>query len=147
MIKYEKATINDIRPITELALFLYPGDSSFECLYDEYKESLQSDRLAVFLAMDGEKIIGFGECSLRTDYVEGTNGGTVGYLEGIYVLPEYRLCGIAKSLVKHCENWAKDNGCVEFASDCLLDNIDSYDFHTRIGFQEANRLICFTKNL
>ena len=147
MFTYRKASINDIRPITELALLLYADDNTLEGLYGEYKESLQSDRLAVFLAMDSDKVVGFGECSLRTDYVEGTNGGTVGYLEGIYVLPEYRLNGIAKSLVTDCENWARDNGCVEFASDCLLDNNDSYNFHTRTGFQEANRLICFTKKL
>ncbi len=147
MVLYRKANINDIRPITELALLLYADDNTFEGLYDEYKEPLQSDRLAVFLAMDSDKVVGFGECSLRTDYVEGTNGGTVGYLEGIYVLPEYRLCGIAKSLVIYCENWARENGCVEFASDCLINNNDSYNFHTRIGFLEANRIICFTKKL
>jgi aminoglycoside 6'-N-acetyltransferase I len=147
MITYRKASIEDINSVTELVLLLYGDDNSYESLYDEYIESLQSDRLAVFLAVEGDIVVGFAECSLRTDYVEGTDGGTVGYLEGIYVLPEYRLRGIAKSLVKYCENWSSENGCLEFASDCLLDNIDSYKFHLKIGFQEANRIICFTKKL
>lgn len=52
MFTYRRASINDIRPITELALLLYADDNTLEGLYGEYKESLQSDRLAVFLAMD-----------------------------------------------------------------------------------------------
>ena len=34
--------------------------------------------------------VGFAQCQLRYDYVEGTGTGTVGYLEGIFVKEEYR---------------------------------------------------------
>jgi len=46
-----------------------------------------------------------------------------------------------------CENWAKTKGCTEFASDCELDNVQSLQFHLNVGFEEANRIICFTKKL
>lgn len=46
---------------------------------------------------------------------------------------------------KDCETWAKDNGCVEFGSDCELDNIESFNFHLKVGFTEVNRVICFNK--
>ena len=36
-------------------------------------------------------------------------------------------------------------GCREFASDCELDNADSFKFHMAVGFEEANRVICFKK--
>lgn len=46
-----------------------------------------------------------------------------------------------------CENWAKNKGCSEFASDCEIDNLDSFNFHISQGYKEANRIICFTKKL
>nr|WP_199797365.1 GNAT family N-acetyltransferase [Finegoldia magna] len=54
---------------------------------------------------------------------------------------------MARNLVKSCEDWAKKMGCSEFASDCLLDNTQSLKFHLAIGFIEANRIICFKKDL
>ena len=53
----------------------------------------------------------------------------------------------AARLLSACENWAKEKGCREFASDCELTNTDSQKFHLSLGFQEANRVICFTKKL
>lgn len=50
-------------------------------------------------------------------------------------------------LVIACETWAKERGCRKFASDCELSNTQSPAFHLRAGFQEANRIICFTKKL
>jgi len=84
---------------------------------------------------------------LRHDYVEGTSTSPVGYLEGIYVRPAYRKQGMARKLVSACEAWAREKGCREFASDCLLDNRDSLAFHLALGFMEAGRIICFTKDL
>ena len=71
----------------------------------------------------------------------------VGYLEGIFVLEEYKKRGYAKELLGECQNWAKDQGCLEFASDCELDNEDSLKFHLKMGLAETNRIICFTKRL
>jgi len=79
--------------------------------------------------------------------VEGTDSSPVGYLEGIFVEEEFRKKGYAKELLASCERWAKEMGCTEFASDCELENTGSLAFHLRMGFMEANRVICFTKKL
>jgi aminoglycoside 6'-N-acetyltransferase I len=71
----------------------------------------------------------------------------VGYLEGIYVAENCRGRGYARELLAACEIWAKEKGCREFASDCELNNTQSLNFHLKLGFSEANRIICFTKNL
>ena len=84
---------------------------------------------------------------VRVDYVEGTKSSPVGYLEGIYIQEKYRLKGYARELVKACEEWAKNKGCSEFASDCELTNKESYSFHKKVGFKEANRIICFNKKI
>ena len=46
-----------------------------------------------------------------------------------------------------CEDWARSQGCTEFASDCELENTDSLAFHLKCGFEEMNRIICFAKKL
>lgn len=96
---------------------------------------------------ENEFPIGFAQCQLRYDYVEGTSTSPVGYLEGIFVKESYRSKGYAKELLTECEVWAKGNGCQEFASDCEIDNINSLHFHKSMNFTEANRIICFTKLL
>ena len=91
--------------------------------------------------------MGFAQCQLRWDYVEGTSHSPVGYLEGVYVEPDCRRRGIAKQLLNTCEAWAGARGCLEFASDCGLENRESLGFHLGAGFAEANRIICFVKKL
>ena len=70
-------------------------------------------------------------------------GVSIDYL----VKEEYRKNGYAKELLSACEIWAKEIGCSEFASDCEIDNMDSFKFHMAMGFDEANRIICFKKRL
>ena len=114
---------------------------------EEFKELLDKEDAAVFLAEAEGEAIGFAQCQLRRDYVEGTGSSPVGYLEGIFVREEYRRRGIAKELLEACEAWAGDFGCSEFASDCELTNYESFRFHLALGFLEANRIICFTKKI
>ena len=102
---------------------------------------------AVFLYREQGEAVGFAQCQLRQDYVEGTETSPVGYLEGIYVREGARWQGIARSLLSACESWAKAQGCVEFASDCELSNIESQRFHRAVGFDEANRIVTYVKKL
>jgi aminoglycoside 6'-N-acetyltransferase I len=152
IITYRAAQINDIETVTKLSMLLYRGSYTkdmgrYEELFESNKEDLLNPKMAMFLALDHDEAIGFSHVSLRYDYVEGTNGGNVGYLEGIYVIPKYRGHGIAKKLVAMCENWSREKSCAELASDCELENTDSLAFHLNIGFNEVNRIICFTKKL
>ena len=91
--------------------------------------------------------MGFAQCQLRRDYVEGCDTTPVGYLEGVFVEEPHRRRGAARALVDACQDWARQQGCREFASDCELDNTGSLRFHLGVGFEEANRIICFTKRL
>ncbi|WP_102400766.1 aminoglycoside 6'-N-acetyltransferase [Haloimpatiens massiliensis] len=101
----------------------------------------------MFIAYSDNISVGVAQCGLRKDYVEGTDSTPVGYLEGIYVIEEFRNKSIASMLCQSCEKWAMEIGCTEFASDCELTNRESLEFHLAIGFAEANRIICFTKKL
>jgi aminoglycoside 6'-N-acetyltransferase I len=141
-----KAEKIDAKTVAALALRLWSGHSTEE-LVTEYCELLADGGCAVFLSEQDGFANGFAQCQLRHDYVEGTDSSPVGYLEGIYVAEPYRNRGIAAALLAACENWARECGCKEFASDCELMNTDSLHFHLAAGFTEANRIICFVKRL
>lgn len=140
-----KPSQTDVATVAKLACLLWPDNSQTE-MEAEFEEFLVKEDAAVFLAEDGESI-GFAQCQLRQDYVEGTDSSPVGYLEGIFVREAFRRRGVARQLLAACEAWAKDMGCSEFASDCELSNYESYCFHLALGFLEANRIICFTKRI
>ena len=142
----KSALKSDARTLAELAIQMW-RDNTVMDLEKEFEDLSVSDKTVCFIKYVGSKAIGFAQCQLRTDYVEGTETSPVGYLEGIFVTEKYRHRGYAQELLSACEKWAKEQKCSEFASDCELDNIDSLKFHIAMGFEEANRIICFRKGL
>ena len=142
----KQAGTEDSKIVAQLAMLLWP-DNEISDLEKEMINYIISENRAVFIYFNENRAVGFAQCSLRNDYVEGTESSPVGYLEGIYVEVEYRKRGIAKKLLIQCEEWVKSKGCSEFASDCELNNTESLKFHLLIGFEEANRIICFKKKL
>lgn len=145
-----QASIKDLDRVVGLALKLWPSHALAELrdeFEEEFRELLQSKNAVIFLANERGEALGFAQFEQRHDYVEGTSSRPVGYLEGIFVLEEHRGKGIARALVEAGEDWARQNGCHEFGSDAALENTASHAFHERIGFQEANRIVCFVKKL
>lgn len=138
-----KANEQTLPQAAVLADELFPGHAPGELLAEW--EALSPSECAVFLAEEEGAPLGFAQCQLRRDYVEGTETSPVGYLEAIYVRAGFRRRGAATALLSACEDWARARGCTEFASDCELDNADSAAFHLAAGFAEANRIVCFVK--
>ena len=142
----KKAKKEDLKTIAALAVKMWENNS-LEELTAEFSEMFAGDKTQFFIKYKNNIPIGFAQCTLRSDYVEGTGTTPVGYLEGIYVKEGHRKKGYAKELLKECEAWAKSKNCTEFASDCEADNEESQKFHKAMNFSEANRIICFTKKL
>lgn len=113
----------------------------------EFAALSASNDAACFLAFVGDSAVGFAQCQLRHDYVEGCETSPVGFLEGIYVDAGHRLTGTGRALLNACEDWARSVGCTEFASDCELDNAVSHAWHMKNGFCEMGRTIWFAKKL
>jgi len=129
-----------------MALALWPDNEENE-LMDEFHKMLSSKKEQAFIYKLDDVYIGFINLSIRNDYVEGSNSTPVGYVEGIYVKPEYRNNGIAKELITKGEEWVKAKGCTQMGSDIEVDNDISYKFHKKVGFKVANRIICFIKDI
>lgn len=141
-----KLGTEQIRDVVFMALDLWK-EASYHDLNELFQKLTESKSDAVFIYQIENENVGFVHLSIRNDYVEGSNSSPVGYVEGVYVKPDFRARKIAKELVKSGEQWAKEKGCSQIGSDIEYDNHVSYKFHQKIGFKEANRLICFIKDI
>ena len=123
---------------------LWPTESE-DALREELVEMVTSG-LVAFGAFDGVRLIGFAEFSERP-YGDGCDTSPVAWLEGIYVRPEARRCGIGRRLVAAGENWARERNLKELGSDAELDNLASRLSHALWGFGETERVVRFRKVL
>ncbi len=142
----KQATQKEAMSLAKLAIQMWE-DNEIEELAEHFEKLVADEEAACFLKYVDDEAVGFAQCQLRHDYVEGTETSPVGYLEGILVEEAYRHKGYAKELLLECEKWAKSKGCTEFASDCELENEESLRFHMAMQFEEANRVICFRKSI
>jgi aminoglycoside 6'-N-acetyltransferase I len=147
IITYRQAHIADLNVVTDLLCKLYTGHHTDGEILAENRDLLTNPTQAIFLAYDGAAPVGVVHAAVRREYVEGAHDDVCGYLEAVYTEPEYRLRGIAKSLVAEYEKWARSQGCTVLASDCELDNTGSLSFHLRLGFCEVSRNIHFVRPL
>lgn len=144
-----RASREHLEQWAQLRFALWPWEDALH--HAEQAEALylsdHPDR-AAFVANEADgKLSGFAEATLRRDYVEGCDSSPVVFLEGIYVEPEQRQSGIARALSDAVAAWGRAKGCSEYASNALLDNVDSHAFHAAIGFEETERVVFFRKEL
>ncbi|RDW16226.1 aminoglycoside 6'-N-acetyltransferase [Oceanobacillus chungangensis] len=146
MEKIIEASTDHLHALTKLGISLWP-ENEFEALKDEFATLIDRDQHKILLTLIEEQTVAFIHLSIRNDYVEGSNSSPTGYVEGIYVSPEYRKQGISRRLFKEGRKWLLHKGCKQVGSDIEWSNQVSYEFHKSIGFKEANRLITFIQDL
>lgn len=123
-----------------------------ETLEDDHRDEMvdiieHPDSQCVIVAESGEgSLIGFLEVSIRP-FVEDCETDHVGYLEGWFVASDCRRQGIGADLVRHAEDWAKQKGCTEIASDAEVGNEVSLNVHTALGYDVTSRLVHLRKVL
>ncbi|MBW2623519.1 MAG: GNAT family N-acetyltransferase [Deltaproteobacteria bacterium] len=142
---YRKAKRSDLEDWLGLADQLWPGHSREE-LRRVLEAILESDKEDAFVVRVADnRAIGFMSVSLRFDYVPGAKNSPVAYVEWLYIEEEFRNRGIASRLIECAEEWAREHGCVQLASDALLENSGSQAFHGKLGFKEVERTVSFVK--
>lgn len=92
-------------------------------------------------------LAGFLEVDLRS-HADGCDPSRpVGYVEGWYVAEDYRHQSIGKNLLAAAENWARNQGCLEVASDTWIDNTISQRAHEALGYEVVDRCVHYRKTL
>ena len=100
----------------------------------------------VLVADAGGVPAGFAELTVRSR-VEGSMEDRVGYLEAWWVAPPHRGSGVGRRLIAAAEQWTRDRGLVELASDADLGDDDAIAAHRAVGFRETFRIVQFSKRL
>ena len=147
-----RAELKDIRAAAEMFNSLW-----LEANVTEHAEELASLLAGKFpgalpgivlLAEElGGRVVGFIEVDLRS-YADGCNPSRpVGYIEGWSCTPTYRRRRVGAKLVVAAEDWARNQGCTEMASDAWLSALDSQRAHEALGFEVVDRCVHYRKEL
>ena len=141
---------SDLDAWIEMRRGLWPDEDADE-LASEAQKFIRSGRalgleaVLVCESADG-RLAGFVEIGVR-NYAEGCTSSPVAYVEGWYVVPEFRRTGVGAALISAVEAWSVERGYTELASDALLENLVSEKAHKALGFEEVERAIHFRKAL
>lgn len=111
-------------------------------------ESMKTLPMAIQVAQDDDgSLIGFLEVQVRSHADGCDTTRPVGFVEGWFVSGSFRGRGIGSGLMGAAEEWARSHGCLEMASDALIDNDASLAAHMAMGFEVVDRCIHFRKSL
>jgi len=147
-----KAVARDRLQVAEMRALLWP-EGPFEEHLGEFDQLIASGLCgtlpaATFVAEDARGVlVGFLDAGLRSHADSCDVRQPVGYIEGWWVREDLRNRGIGKGLVHAAEDWARAQGCMEMASDALLDNYLSLAAHEALGFEVVERCYLFRKAL
>src|SRR5580698_3098452 len=102
----------------------------------------------ILMAVDHDgALTGFLEAGLRS-HADGCDFALpVGYVEGWFVHEAWRGQGVGAELMRAAEQWAREQGCREMASDALIDNAGSQNAHEALGFEVVDRCVHYRKAL
>jgi aminoglycoside 6'-N-acetyltransferase I len=151
-IRIRKAVLTDCQELARLREALWP-ESSAEAHALELKAILDGTAglvvpMDIFVA-EGESgaLVGFLEVGLRSCADGCDPSRAVGYVEGWYVAASYRKQGIGGKLLAAAEDWARQHGCGEMASDAQIENELSQRVHEAAGYTVVDRCVHYRKAL
>ena len=151
-IKVRQAKRSDQDELAKMRALLWPKAS-----LEEHRRELESLLLfpmystlpmTILVSQDeGGALTGFIEADLRS-HADGCDPTRpVGYVEGWFVHEASRKQGIGSALMRSAEDWARNQGCREMASDTWIDDETSVLAHQSLGFEIVDRCIHFRKPL
>ena len=98
-----KAVKTDVTDIAEMAVIMWDSNSVKE-LAREFETLVENEECSLYIYCVDNMPLGFAQCGLRHDYVEGTESSPVGYLEGIFIREEYRKKDMPGSCWQNVKN-------------------------------------------
>jgi aminoglycoside 6'-N-acetyltransferase I len=147
-----QAKHSDREELAKMRVLLWP-DASLEEQLKELHAAL-SHRVSGILPVtilvsqnENGALLGFIEVGLRS-HADGCDPARpAGFVEGWFVHEAFRNQGVGRELMRSAEEWARAQGCVEMASDALMDNDPSLRAHEALGFEVVDRCVHFRRKL
>jgi len=152
ILKVRQARHCDRDELARMRLLLWP-DGSFEEHLTELDAALNNrvsgNLPATILVSHNENgvLLGFIEVGLRS-HADGCDPARpVGFVEGCFVHEAFRNRGVGRELMRAAQEWARAQGCVEMASDALIENERSQRAPEALGFEVVDRCVHFRRKL
>jgi aminoglycoside 6'-N-acetyltransferase I len=146
------AQLSDRDQLVRMHVALWPKTSAEEHARElnlilEGKPVVTTPLIILVAEVSDGVLAGFPEVDLRS-HADGCNPSRpVGYIEGWYVAENHRHKGIGRRLLAAAEDWARNQGCVEVASDTWVDNEVSQRVHEALGYEVVDRCVHYRKPL
>lgn len=103
------------RGFREVLSALSPVTLSDEDAAVVFRKRLRS-RVLTFVAVANDRVVGTASLLLETKFIH--NGGCVGHIEDVAVLPEVQGHGVGQSLVRHLIDECRQARCYKVILDC-----------------------------
>jgi aminoglycoside 6'-N-acetyltransferase I len=129
-----------------MSLALFPGNSLEEDEAEMRTFRARADAEVFVVERPNGLLAGYVEAGTRP-YADGCVTSPVGFVEAWYVDPDVRRSGYGRQLLAAAEEWARQRGYREMASDALLENEVSHQAHARAGYEIVDRVVQFRKTL
>lgn len=111
------------------------------------KNALKRNNYTIFLALEDDIPLGYIETDIFYSWDEIYSKVPILKICGLYVTPTLRRKGVASSLIKEAEKYAKELGCKQIASDYYSFNTTSEKLHESLGFVETSKIVNVIKNI
>lgn len=144
--RFDKEDILLLRPLWE-ALFRHHGeialhlgpmrtpDEAWRRRLKVYEETLKKPDSFIFVAKDGEKIVGYALCDVIDGSSSWETGDKMGELLTLSVLPEYRRKGVGKMLTEKAFSQFRQMGIDDIELEVVATNHDAIRFYERMGLK------------
>jgi aminoglycoside 6'-N-acetyltransferase I len=143
---------SDSKPLSRLREALWPESTAVEhgkeiaaILAGTYNGTMP---MALLVAETPTyELAGFLEVGLRS-HADGCDPKhPVGFVEGWFVIESYRRQSVGAQLLAAAENWARQQGCIEMASDTWIEEHLPQRVHEALGFEVVDRCVHYRKPL
>ena len=152
IVRVRQAQSADQNELAKMRVSLWPDTSLEEHLKElgaALKNAATSTLPTAILVshLEDGTLIGFLEVGLRSHADGCDTAQPVGYVEGWFVEESFRNQGVGGQLMQAAEDWARAQGCLEIASDALIENDGSQHAHEALGFEVVDRCVHYRKSL
>jgi len=122
------------REMFEIERLIVPSEANGDKWVEFVREGLASGRNFLLVAKSGGMVVGFALASIFRDYPLEISK-TIGVIDDVYVLPEFRGRGIGKKLAVECLNRMKAAGVTAVTLQVLTENKTATRLYEKLGFK------------
>ncbi|MFP5282933.1 MAG: GNAT family N-acetyltransferase [Actinomycetes bacterium] len=105
-----------------------PADWSEQVAAERLESAIVGPRSAVFIAQDGQQLVGL--CTVYLDLLS-VRFGQRAWVEDLAVAPTHRSAGIGKALLDQARRWARQRGAARLGLESGQARADAHRFYER----------------